>query len=46
MLKQENENAKRVAATVTQKNDKLKGIIAETTKVDLEIEEKKRDSVR
>ena len=46
MLKQENENAKRVTATVTQKNDKLKGIIAETTKVDLEIEEKKRDSVR
>ena len=43
---QEGENAKRVAATVTQENDKLKGIIEETMKVDLEIEAKKRDSVK
>jgi tetratricopeptide (TPR) repeat protein len=43
---QENENSKRVAVTVAQENDKLKRIIEESRKVDIEIEEKKREKVR
>ena len=43
---QESENSKRVAATVTQENDKLKRMIEESKKVDIEIEEKKRERAR
>jgi tetratricopeptide (TPR) repeat protein len=43
---QESESAKRVAATLTQENDKLKHMIEESRKVDIEIEEKKREKVR
>jgi hypothetical protein len=43
---QESESAKRVAATLTQENDKLKHMIEESRKVDVEIEEKKREKVR
>jgi tetratricopeptide (TPR) repeat protein len=43
---QENESAKRVAATVTQENERLKQMIEESKKVDLEIEEKKREKAR
>jgi outer membrane protein assembly factor BamD (BamD/ComL family) len=43
---QENENSKRVAVTVAQENDKLKRIIEESRKVDIEIEEKKREKAR
>lgn len=43
---QESENAKRLAATVTQENDKLKKMIEESRKVDMEIEEKKRETAR
>jgi tetratricopeptide (TPR) repeat protein len=43
---QEGENAKRVAATVTHENDKLKGIIEESKKVDLEIEAKKKEQAK
>jgi tetratricopeptide (TPR) repeat protein len=40
---QESENAKRVAVTVVQENDKLKRMIEETKKVDIEIDERKRE---
>ena len=43
---QDNENAKRAVATVAQENDKLKRMIEESKKVDLEIEEKKREKAR
>jgi tetratricopeptide (TPR) repeat protein len=43
---QESENAKRVATTLTQENDKLKHMIEESRKVDIEIEEKKREKAR
>lgn len=43
---EESENAKRVAASVTQENDKLRRIIEESRRVDMEIEEKKRQNVR
>jgi outer membrane protein assembly factor BamD (BamD/ComL family) len=50
---QESENAKRVAVAVSQENDKLrqendklKRIIEESRKVDMEIEEKKREKAR
>ena len=43
---QESENSKRVAATLTQENEKLKHMIEESKKVDMEIEEKKRDKTR
>ncbi len=43
---QESENAKRAVAAVQQENDKLKRIIDESRKVDMEIEEKKRENVR
>ncbi len=45
-LIQDSENAKRVAATLTQENDKLKRMIEESRKVDIEIEEKKREQAR
>jgi hypothetical protein len=43
---QEDENAKRSAASLSQENDKLKRIIEESKKVDIEINEKKRDKTR
>ena len=43
---QQSENAKRLAASLGQENDKLKLMIEESKKVDLEVEEKKRDNVR
>jgi hypothetical protein len=43
---QEGENAKRVAATVTQENDKLKRVIGESNKVDIEIEAKKKEQAK
>jgi hypothetical protein len=43
---QDNENARRVATTVAQENDKLKRMIEESKKVDIEIEEKKREEAR
>jgi tetratricopeptide (TPR) repeat protein len=43
---QEGENAKRIAASVSQENDKLKRMIEESRKVDIEIEEKKREKAR
>ena len=43
---QESENSKRVAAAFTQENEKLKHMIEESKKVDMEIEEKKRDKTR
>ena len=43
---QEGENAKRVAATVTQENDKLKRVIGEANKVDIEIEAKKKEQAK
>jgi tetratricopeptide (TPR) repeat protein len=43
---QESENAKRAAATLTQENDKLKHMIEESRKVDVEVEEKKREKAR
>jgi tetratricopeptide (TPR) repeat protein len=45
-LIQESENAKRVAATLTQENDKLKRMIEESRKVDIQIEEKKKEQAR
>ena len=43
---QESENARRVAASVAQENDKLKRIIEESRKVDMEIEEMKKEKAR
>ncbi len=40
---QEAENAKRVAASLSEENDKLKQIIEQSKKVDIEIEEKKKE---
>jgi tetratricopeptide (TPR) repeat protein len=45
-LIQESENAKRAAATLTQENDKLKRMIEESRKVDIQIEEKKKEQAR
>ncbi len=45
-LHQENEKLKHAAASLSQENEKLKQTIEESKKVDLEIEEKKRESVR
>ncbi len=45
-LIQESENAKRAAATLTQENDKLKRMIEESRKVDIQIEEKKKEQTR
>ncbi len=45
-LHQENDKLKRAAASLGQENEKLKQTIEESKKVDLEIEEKKRESVR
>ena len=45
-LIQESENTKRVAATLTQENDKLKKMIEESRKVDIQIEEKKKEQAR
>lgn len=43
---QENEKAKRVCAETAQDNLKLKQVIEESKKVDIEIEEKKREKAR
>jgi len=43
-LKRESENAKRVAASLSEENDKLKQIIEQSKKVDIEIEEKKKEA--
>ena len=45
-LIQEGDNAKRAAATLTQENDKLKRMIEESRKVDIQIEEKKKEQAR
>ena len=43
---QDSENSKRAAANLTQENEKLKHMIEESKKVDMEIEEKKREKTR
>lgn len=43
---QENEKLKRVSSETTQENDKLKSMIEQSKKVDLEVEEKKREKAR
>jgi hypothetical protein len=43
---QESENVKRIAANLTQENDRLKRMIEESKKVDIQIEEKKREQAR
>jgi tetratricopeptide (TPR) repeat protein len=43
---QESENAKRMVASLSQENDRLKRIIEESRKVDMQIEEKKRGIAR
>jgi len=43
---QDSENSKRTAASLTQENEKLKHVIEESKKVDMEIEEKKREQAR
>jgi len=43
---QDSENSKRVAAGLAQENEKLKHMIEESKKVDMEIEEKKREKTR
>ena len=43
---QENEKLKRISAEANQENEKLKSIIEQSKKVDLEVEEKKREKAR
>lgn len=43
---QENERMKRVSSEASQENEKLKSMIEQSKKVDLEIEEKKREKAR
>ncbi len=43
---QENEKAKKICAETTQDNVKLRQMIEESKKVDIEIEEKKRERAR
>jgi tetratricopeptide (TPR) repeat protein len=43
---QENEKLKRISAEANQDNEKLKSIIEQSKKVDLEVEEKKREKAR
>jgi len=43
---QENEKLKRISSEATQENEKLKGVIEQSKKVDIEIEEKKREKAR
>lgn len=45
-LVQENERLKRISAEATHENEKLKNMIEQSKKVDLEIEEKKREKAR
>lgn len=45
-LIQENERLKRISAEATHENEKLKNMIEQSKKVDLEIEEKKRERAR
>lgn len=43
---QENERMKRISSEASQENEKLKSMIEQSKKVDLEIEEKKREKAR
>lgn len=43
---QENERIKRISSEASQENEKLKSMIEQSKKVDLEIEEKKREKAR
>jgi tetratricopeptide (TPR) repeat protein len=43
---QENDKLKRISTEATQENDKLKSVIEQSKKVDLEVEEKKREKAR
>jgi hypothetical protein len=43
---QENEKLKRISTEATHENEKLKSMIEQSKKVDLEIEEKKKERVR
>jgi outer membrane protein assembly factor BamD (BamD/ComL family) len=43
---QENEKLKRVSAEANQENEKLKNMFEQSKKVDLEVEEKKREKAR
>jgi len=43
---QENEKAKRACAEIVQENARLKQMIEQSKKVDIEIEEKKREKAR
>jgi hypothetical protein len=43
---QENERIKRISAEATHENEKLKSVIEQSKKVDLEVEEKKREKAR
>lgn len=45
-LIQDNERLKRISAEATHENEKLKNMIEQSKKVDLEIEEKKREKAR
>jgi outer membrane protein assembly factor BamD (BamD/ComL family) len=43
---QENEKMKRISSEASQENEKLKSMIEQSKKVDLEVEEKKREKAR
>lgn len=43
---QENEKMKRISSEASQENEKLKSVIEQSKKVDLEVEEKKREKAR
>jgi outer membrane protein assembly factor BamD (BamD/ComL family) len=43
---QENEKTKRISSETSQENEKLKSVIEQSKKVDLEVEEKKREKAR